>query len=107
MINLKYIELHSPLFLAGTNLGQKLPRHRSGITIKYDRPNQEVFITYNGETAIIPTTNVVAMIEGEIKDETSVRTAHIPSAEKITAQVSTPQSHVFAGVGHGKTGKDK
>lgn len=107
MISMKFAELHTPLFLAKKNLGTRLDREKHGmhsLKLVYDRAEKELLVTWNDETAIIPTTNVVSMIEG-------TPLAHLNAVQapkgKIEAQVATPQMHVFAGEGHGKTGKDK
>lgn len=105
MIKIKWAELHTPLFLAGTNLQTKLdPHKRHGLEMVYNRSEKELLVTYdNGEkkeTAIIPTTNVATMIEGEVNHRHKVEP--VAPITKITAQVETPQSHVHAGMGHGK-----
>ena len=103
-MKIKWAELHTPLFLGGTNLQSKLdPHKRTGLEMEYDRSEKELIVRWNGETAIIPTTNVASMIEGEVAARGKTESVTPPS--KITAQVSTPQDHVFAGAGHGKTGK--
>ena len=104
-INIKMAELHSTLFLAGTNLGVKLdPAKKGGLNLEYDRAEKELLVTYNNQTAIVPTTNVVSMVSGAIekKEENQHQTHHVG---KMTAQVESPQGHVFAGAGHGKTGR--
>lgn len=61
-IKLKYAELHTALFLAGTNLGLKLdPRQRSGLEIEYDRTEKELWVHWNGGFALVPSTNVASM----------------------------------------------
>lgn len=109
MIKIKWAELHTPLFLAGTNLQTKLdPHKRHGLEMLYDRSEKELLITYdNGdkkETAIVPITNVASMVEGQIAARPVVEPVK-PITAKITAQVDSPQSHVFAGEGHGKSGR--
>lgn len=105
MLDIKYAELHTALFLKGTNLGLKLnPHHRGGLILKYDREARELLVSFNGETAIIPTTNVASMVEGKQPDRKEE--VKEPFVAK-TAQVSSPMQHVFAGPGHGKSGKDK
>ncbi len=105
IVSLEYLELHSPLLLCGVTLGVKLdPTKREGLVLSYDRPHQEVLVSWKDKIAIIPFTNVVSMIEGDPLLKESVK----PAAQfttKITAQVETPQGHVFKGPGHGKTGK--
>ncbi len=107
MIDIKFAELHTQLFLSKKNLGTKLDRERHGmhaLKLSYDRAEKELLVSWGGETAIVPTTNVVSMIEGTPISHLNA----VPAPkEKIEAQVHTPQSHVFAGDGHGKTGKDK
>jgi hypothetical protein len=107
LIKLEFLELHSPLFLAGTNLGVKLDpvksKHR-GLVLEYDRPNQEVLVSFGGKVGIIPFTNVVAMIEGEPELKEEVQPAP-QFTTRTGAQVDSPQGHVFKGPGHGKTGK--
>lgn len=108
-LELKFAELHSPLFLSGTNLQMKLdPSKRHGMSLTYDRTEKELLVEYKGELAIIPTTNVVSMTpkgkEPEKKQETK---APDPELARSTAQVSSPQSHVHAGPGHGQTGQTR
>ena len=100
MIELKFAELHTPLFLAGTNLNVKLmPDKRQGLKIAYDRDHKELHVTYNGETGIIPSSNIVSMVVGKVVEPPKPVAPTTP----IKAQASTPQDHVFAGHGHGKT----
>jgi hypothetical protein len=97
---IKFAELHSPLFLGGTNLQLKLdPARRTGIQMVYDQIEKELLVTWNNETAIVPTSNVASMVVGEAK----VRSLPTPPPKKIEAQVETPQSHVFGGEGKGKS----
>ena len=100
MIDLKWCEVHSPIFLAGTNLGVKLdPSKRQGLSLQYDRDHKELIIGWNKETAIIPSSNVATMVVGSLP-KPALATA--PTG-KVVAQVSTPQDHVFKGEGAGKT----
>jgi hypothetical protein len=95
----KFAELHSPLFLGGTNLQLKLdPTRRTGITMQYDRTEKELLVTWNNETAIVPVSNVASMVLGEVK----AKGAPVPPPAAIKAQVDSPQSHVFGGEGKGK-----
>lgn len=119
-INLKFAELHAPLFLAGTNLAMKLdPTKRHGLTLTYDRAEKELIVGWAGQEAIVPVSNVASMTAAE-----AVKVAPVPVTSKTAAtmaeaqaemarrglthaQVSTPQSHVHAGPGHGDTGQEK
>jgi hypothetical protein len=109
MIDIKYAELHNPLFLAGTNLQTKLDPSNSkyaAIRMQYDRVEKELLVYWNGVVGIIPSSNIACMIEGlpEIK---APQFTHPIVAGISSAQVETPMSHVHAGFGHGKTGKSK
>ncbi len=105
-VELKFAELHNALFLGGKNFGLKLDPHKlSGLKLFYDRVEKELLVHWGDDIGIIPSSNVASMIAGV----PSVR----PMAEhpivvgQRSAQVDSPQSHVFAGEGHGKTGKSK
>lgn len=104
---LKYAELHSPLFLAGTNLQMKLDiDKRRGLVMEYNKEDKELKVTWAGETAILPCTSVFSMVPITLSKVTEINP---PDPEKRgpgrppKAQVSTPQDHVFAGPGFGKT----
>ena len=103
-ITLKSCELHTPLFLAGTNLQMKLPQNRAGMTLEYDREHKELLVTYNGETAIVPSSNIASMVAGAVKEQQPAKANPYQARE---AQVSTPYAHVHAGHGHGKTGQEE
>lgn len=101
----KYVELHSPLFLAGTNLQMKLDiERRRGLAMVYDRTAQELQVTWQGETAYLPSTSVFSYVPA-----TLAKAPDAPTEEKRgpgrppKAQVSSPTDHVFAGPGHGKS----
>ena len=62
---LKFCEVHTALFLAGTNLGLKLdPTRRSGLKLWSDEAKKRVYIEWNGETGWTPETNVAIAIPG-------------------------------------------
>ncbi len=107
---IEWAELHAPLFLNGTNLGQKLPNKSKGeVTMLYDEDQRHLHVTYKGKSCRIPETSVLSMVEAGAKADlirdggVATGTAFNPSA----AQVSTPQSHVFAGAGAGLTGQEE
>jgi hypothetical protein len=111
---IKWAELHAPLFLAGTNLQLKLdPTKRSGLKMEYDEEKKHLYVTYNNQTARIPETSVLSMVEREMTpakhdyDALGGGTYTPPRpVAPIEAQVSTPTSHVFAGRGGGTTGQE-
>ena len=108
MIKIEFAELHNALFMAGVNLQLKLdPKKREGMVLEYYREFKELHVKYKDKTAIVPTTNVSAMIPASEVDVQDPATAQVTPMGKVTAQVSSPMDHVFAGPGHGKTGKDK
>jgi hypothetical protein len=115
-IELRFAELHAPLFMSdekhlGKNFGMKLDhvKHR-GIKLEYDREAQELIVTWEGREAIVPLTNVVSMQPAVAPPAKVVKLPETASPvapkAKATAQVSTPQGHVFEGPGKGQTGQE-
>jgi len=110
-IELEFAELHTALFLGGKNHGLKLHNVRPGDPeLIYDRAEKELWISHNNKVAIIPLSNVVSMtptIESlkpqPEAQEPVVQTVKTAKFQKtISAQVSTPTSHVFRGEGGGE-----
>jgi hypothetical protein len=108
-IDLKFAELHAPLFLAGTNLQLKLdPTRRTGLKLVYDRAEKELLVTWQNQLAIVPVGNVASMTPAGVEVAKPEPMVVVEKARpRVTAQVSTPQSHVHAGPGHGDTGQGK
>ncbi len=108
-----WVELHAPLFLAGTNLGQKIPSatHKSHITMEYDEEKRHLYVTYNKKSCRIPETSVLSMVESKdlavraVTDETHAIRQPVPFNPQA-AQVSSPMDHVHAGPGGGLTGQE-
>lgn len=118
-----WAELHAPLFLAGTNLGQKIPKaeHKNHIHMEYDEEKRHLYVTYNKKTCRIPETSVLSMVEppmdspiGEIRVFRGEVPTYIPSEahpgleplpQAAPPQVETPMSHVHAGPGKGQSGR--
>ena len=109
MLPLKFAQLHTTLFLAGTDHGLKLygspGRSKTTVSMTYDRLNRELLVFYKGETAIIPSSNVASMtpMESSTGDPGSEPMPEEKPTHRPKSQVSTPQDHVFAGPGKGKT----
>lgn len=111
-IELCFAELHTPLFLGGTNWGHKLDAMKNSkgkITLFYDRAEKELIVGAAGRIAIIPTSNVVSMTPIEIAEidalaekikeaqvELGKPTIYNKPGPKPKAQVSGPHDHVFA-----------
>ncbi len=109
MLEIKFAQLHSPIMVGGTNLGDRLnPELKRGLTLKYDRTEKELLVFYNKQVAIVPSTNIGAMIE-DIKFEAKPVSDEVEEILRKgpSAQVDSPMSHVFAGPGAGKTGRSK
>lgn len=106
-VDLKYAELHNPLFLAGKNFGLKLDLdHISNLKLVYDREEKELLVHWQGKVGIIPSSNVACMVQvDELPKEEPVQQHPTQQLVRPSAQVESPQSHVFAGPGAGKTGK--
>ena len=104
---LKFVELHTPLFLAGTNFGLKLQTATRLIQMVYDSDVEDVYIVFKDEVAIVPKSNVASMTPKDsktfLKDHTfdkmevmqEIKTTVPRSPGRPKAQVSTPTSHVF------------
>ena len=91
-MNLKYVELHNPLFHAGVNFQSKLDlKRKAGLKLYYDEKRNWVTATYGGQTSYIPISNVASMIEDDGKDTQgkAIIPAVVPQG-KIKAQASTP-----------------
>lgn len=104
MIDVKYCELHKPIFVGGTNLGEKLDTSkRTGLALHLDDNKQILSVGWNGETAYIPQPNLAMWIEGKFDGPRGKvqQFANAHGKPIRTAQVETPQSHVFAGPGSG------
>jgi hypothetical protein len=110
MIELEFLELHGPFFIAGTNLSAKLipglgPGKRTDIKLFYDRKHREVYVHFKNKIAIIPRENVACMVEKTDSDLAKEPEKEIPfemPTTPIKAQYETPMSHVFSGPGGGK-----
>ena len=103
-ININFAELHNALFLGGKNFGLKLdPSRYAGLKLKYDRAEKELLVSWQKETAIIPSSNIASMTEGKPIDRNVVQTGSPMVAGIASAQVETPFGHVHAGPGKGRT----
>lgn len=104
--------LHSPHFhitsdKSSVNCGDKLDtRTRPEMKLEWDEEHDKLFVAIHGEEMMIPENNIKGISLGTFapRPVTPVA-ASAQAAVKPTAQVGSPQSHVFAGAGHGKTGK--
>lgn len=96
MLPIKYAELHTALFLGGTNLGLKLITsglgRRTGLSLSYDRANKELLATFNNATAIIPTTNVASMVVGDSTEEASPTPPVLTHPGEVGAQLAQAQT---------------
>ncbi len=107
-VDVELVYLHGPHFhasgITGKNMGDRLdvrdPKQRD-IVLAYDTEEKELMVTWGGRTAHIPESNVRAYfpyVEGKRPEPKK-----IISVSNVKAQVSTPQDHVFAGMGAGKS----
>lgn len=107
-IPLKFVQLHESVIIAGTNFQKKLDTKRNESLI-LESESGRLFIYYKGEVAIIPEATyfnaqpvdptILGEIPSAIPKAQPVMEAipHRGPGRPIKAQVSTPQSHVFAG----------
>ena len=113
MIDVYRADLHDVIFVGGKNLTGKLdarPKGTAGLKLQWDEEEDELVVTYQGETGRMPHTGVKIYFTSEgnekhsgLKEVNVHQTQHANPAAR-GAQVSTPQGHVFAGPGAGKTG---
>ena len=110
LVELKFAELHAPLFMAGTNMQLKLdPTKRIGLDLKYDPDERMLRVHYKteavDETALVPLSSVLSVIPGSPKKQPVIvppMVAPMTAGAPKKAQVSGPHDHVFAGPGGGK-----
>lgn len=116
----EYAHLHAPHFhLSGINLGDKLDarmKGRQGLLLQWDTEDKELLVIYQGRVEHVPETNVKSYaVLGEKpsterespieKPQPQAPDKNMARPPRVSAQVSTPQSHVFAGPGAGDTGQ--
>jgi len=108
-LKISYAELHTGLFLGGTNFGTKLDSSkRTDLKMTYDKEEKELVIEWNGKTAFLPSTSVASYQVFEEKKPEEIRPTHKSHPQKrgiASAQVQTPMGHVFQGEGAGQTGR--
>jgi len=100
-IEISRAELHGPINLGGKNHTGKL-RHAEGVSMRYCMEHKQLHVHYNGEDGIIPSANVALLVPVKHKPKAVAAVPAGPNTA-IKPQASTPQDHVFAGPGHGKT----
>lgn len=103
LIKCSYVEIHAPLFLAGTNLGQKLGI-KHPVVVFHDDEKDKIVVDYKGKKARLSMSTVHSYeYEHENGSQKYVVgiTGSVPTGK---AQVSTPMDHVFQGEGKGQTG---
>lgn len=111
-ISLSFAHLHTPLFFARINWGEKLDVKNTAkgkLKLTYDRVEKELIVECDGRMTIIPTSNVVSMdpipesLEAQVThDMLTPVSPFVPPKGKRTAQASSPMDHVHQGPGNGK-----
>lgn len=109
MIKTKFAQLHTALFLAGTNFGLNIDAEKGrfkGLNMVWDRENKELHVFHKDDVAVIPSSNVASVIPfnkldlGSLAPKAEITVVEVkapPVTKKLKAQVSTPTDHVFAG----------
>lgn len=104
-IEMQFVHLHTPLFFAKKNWGEKLfsKSAKGNLKMVYDRDCGELHLECEKHKTIIPVTNICSMdpIDSVQRMETPTTDAVKPRG-KVAAQASGPHDHVFAGNGAGK-----
>jgi hypothetical protein len=100
----EFAALHAPHFhISGMNLTDKLDtRSRPGLKLEWEEERGRLYVTWQSCEMWLPEGNVRAIAEAAPKKGEPVVVPVVTPEMRKSAQVSTPQSHVFAGVGHGK-----
>lgn len=108
--DIKILHVGGPMLLGGKNFPDRLDVDKwPGLEIVYDRAERSCTVTWNKEVAEVPM--FIYKIPGKSKwagrnVQTDAPIVAIPGP-KVTAQVSGPTHHVFAGPGSGKTGQEE
>lgn len=116
-VELSFAELHTSLFLGGTNWGLKLYKKqpKGELLLAYDRQAKELLIKHKKDIAIVPSSNVASMtpmpesLEEVNEEHGKAPNPLVPAKAKpgpkpnLSAQVGSPSDHVFQGPGAGKT----
>lgn len=107
MINLKFVELHTPYFLAGTNLGSKLDiTKKPDLFLQHDVKKGRIVVWYKDQMGYFSDVNAGNIVPIDIQDsgyeKPSIKVVQKKPQEaaqpnlNIKAQVSTPHDHVFS-----------
>lgn len=109
-IAIELANLHSPHFhmsgIGGKNMGDKLDvRSARDIKIEWNTETKQLEVSWNGRIGLIPESNIKSMFpqEATVIEMPVNKSSPIRKETRSTAQVETPQDHVFAGPGAGKT----
>lgn len=106
-MEVSFAHLHTPLFFAGRNWGEKLDvRHtaKGKITMTYDKEEKTLHVRCDGLEAYIPSSNLVSYSPLKNPPLKVQEVSHAGAVPGMNAQVSGPHDHVFAGLGGGQTG---
>jgi hypothetical protein len=64
-IKVKMVTLHTPFHLAGASFQQKIDVHgekKGLLVVEYFRQDRDLHVTFKGQTAILPSSNVASMV---------------------------------------------
>ncbi len=112
----KRIKLHNGAFAGGTNLQLDLDTEkRTGLRLLDDSQEEVVYVHFKDEIIKMPYTNISSITptnerQAELADiftkvfaGEKVEKKNTAPGVRVQAQASSPQDHVFAGPGKGKT----
>ena len=85
-IKISFVELHNPLFMQGTNLGNKINAAQRGASIQFDLDRKLLIITFKGKCAIIPDSNVASMDVIDLADLGLEFKTEAPTAPEATVK---------------------
>lgn len=100
-IKIRFAELHTPLFLAGTNLTAKLDtvnNNRREIFLQYDTEMAKLHVVFNEHLCLIPDGNIASMT---VDDPTALLYAFGPTKKpEVKLSATPPKGKVKAQVSH-------
>lgn len=111
-INIRFAQLHNPLFIAGKNFKERLdPNETKGLHISFDDEGKRLFVEWNGVVGVVPESNISNMIPSKPEDfqyklktissaKPLVRNVEMATARvvKMNAQISDPVRDAVQGI---------
>lgn len=104
-VDLTFVELHTPLFLAGTNLSNKLDTRGSrkqGLVLRYSENEEMLYVYYNRKMARVPLNNVASMTDDMDTEPPALASKTAPEPKTNVVARAQPTDPVAARKEHMK-----